>query len=84
MAWAPKSVAGLDAPLGAAALFPAPAPGFPRLPAGHRAVSLTGEWAQRGYQAAFRANGSLRGETVRRRGAVTGPNDPCPCGSRRK
>ena len=37
-----------------------------------------------GYQAAFRRDGSIRGETVRRRGAVTGRNDPCPCGSGRK
>ena len=37
-----------------------------------------------GYHAAFRRDGSVRGETVRRRGAVTGRNDPCPCGSGRK
>ena len=90
MARALKSVARLDAPLAQRRSFPRLLREFlDYLPATGR-FPLGGEWAQRvdsmeaGYQAAFRRDGSIRGETVRRRGAVTGRNDPCPCGSGRK
>ena len=85
-----KSVARLDAPLAQRRAFPRLLREFLEyLPVTGR-FPLGGEWAQRvdsmetGYQAAFRPDGSVRGETVRRRGAVTGRNDPCPCGSGRK
>ena len=32
----------------------------------------------------FRTDGSVRGETVRKRFAAVGRNDPCPCGSGKK
>ena len=90
MARALKSVARLDAPLAQRRSFPRLLREFlDYLPATGR-FPLGGEWAARvdsmesGYQAAFRRDGSIRGETVRRRGAVTGRNDPCPCGSGRK
>lgn len=90
MARALKSVARLDAPLAQRRSFPRLLREFlDYLPATGR-FPLGGEWAHRvesmeaGYQAAFRRDGSIRGETVRRRGAVTGRNDPCPCGSGRK
>ncbi len=84
-----KSVARLDAPLEQRRAFPRLLREFLEyLPATGR-FPLGGEWAARvetmeaGYLDAFRRDGSVRGETVRR-GAVTGRNDPCPCGSGRK
>ena len=48
------------------------------------------EWAERvqamraDYEAAFRDDGSVRGQTVRKAGTEVGRNDPCPCGSGKK
>ena len=85
-----KSVARLDAPLAQRRSFPRLLREFlDYLPATGR-FPLGGEWATRvdsmepHYQAAFRRDGSVRGETVRRRDAATGRNAPCPCGSGRK
>lgn len=36
------------------------------------------------FQEGFRADGSVRGETVRKRFSPVGRNDPCPCGSGKK
>ena len=90
MARALKSVARLDAPLAQRRAFPRLLTEFLEyLPATGR-FPLGGEWALRvqsmeaGYLAAFRQDGTVRGQTVRRPGAVTGRNDPCPCGSGRK
>ena len=48
------------------------------------------EWAewmpavQAQYTERFRDDGSVRGETVRKKLAAVGRNDPCPCGSGQK
>ena len=36
------------------------------------------------FQEGFRADGTARGETVRKRFSPVGRNDPCPCGSGKK
>jgi hypothetical protein len=49
-----------------------------------------GEWEEwmpgieEKYLARFREDGSVRGETVRKKFADVGRNDPCPCGSGKK
>ena len=49
-----------------------------------------GEWAEympeveAEYAQRFRGDGSVRGETVRKKLADVGRNDPCPCGSGKK
>jgi hypothetical protein len=46
-----------------------------------------GQWsayvaqAEAGYQAGFRQDGSVKGQTVRKKFADVGRNNPCPCGS---
>ena len=90
MARALKSVARLPGPVERRRAFPRLLREFLEyLPATGR-FPLGREWAARveameaGYLAAFREDGSIRGETIRRRGSVTRRNDPCPCGSGRK
>ena len=83
-------VAGLDLP-------PDVRRGFPRLlTAFLEYLAANGRWDQAPrwaqavqkmepeYQKMFRQDGSVRGETVRKSGRDTGPNDPCPCGSGKK
>lgn len=36
------------------------------------------------YEERFRADGSVRGQTVVKKSAAVGRNDPCPCGSGKK
>ena len=49
-----------------------------------------GEWAEwmpvvvTQYEERFRADGSVRGQTVVKKSAAVGRNDPCPCGSGKK
>ena len=49
-----------------------------------------GEWVEwmpdieAQYLARFREDGSVKGETVRKKFADVGRNDPCPCGSGKK
>lgn len=49
-----------------------------------------GEWAEwmpdieAQYLTRFREDGSVKGETVRKKFADVGRNDPCPCGSGKK
>jgi hypothetical protein len=42
------------------------------------------EHAAKRYQEGFRADGTFRGETIRKPVAAIGRNEPCPCGSGRK
>lgn len=42
------------------------------------------EHAEQSYAEGFRADGTFRGETVRKQVKAVGRNDPCPCGSGRK
>ena len=45
------------------------------------------EWipaVERDYLALFREDGSVKGETVRKKIEKVGRNDPCPCGSGKK
>ena len=43
-----------------------------------------GEHASKHYGEGFRADGTFRGETIRKPVAAVGRNEPCPCGSGRK
>ncbi len=40
--------------------------------------------ASKNYGESFRADGTFRGETIRKPVAAVGRNEPCPCGSGRK
>ena len=42
------------------------------------------EHAEQRYVDGFRADGTVRGETVRKQVSAVGRNDPCPCGSGKK
>jgi len=42
------------------------------------------EHAAKRYGEGFRADGTFRGETIRKPVVATGRNEPCPCGSGRK
>ena len=42
------------------------------------------EYAAKRYEEGFRADGTFRGETIRKPVAAIGRNEPCPCGSGRK
>jgi hypothetical protein len=85
-----KTVAQLDAPLEQRRTFPGllkaylgyldDTANFAAAPQWLRAV----EHAEQRYHQGFRADGSFRGETVRKPVAAMGRNEPCPCGSGRK
>ena len=85
-----KKVARLDMPLPVRKAFPELLQAFLSY------VSTTGRfpeadrWAkwipqlETDYVERFREDGSVRGETVRKKFAKVGRNDPCPCGSGQK
>lgn len=85
-----KAVAHLDVPLKDRKAFPVVLKAFLHY------LSSTGAFAEaescsrtvsrveKKYVDSFREDGTVRGETVRNKGAAVGPNEPCPCGSGRK
>lgn len=84
------SVARVDVPIAQRRGFPELLRAFLEfLPTTGR-FPLGDEWAERvadmeaDYAGAFRGDGSVKGETVRKSGTATGRNDPCPCGSGKK
>lgn len=90
MARALHGVARLDVPLQHRQAFPELLRAFLEFLPSTGQFPRGDEWADRisametEYAAGFRDDGSVRGATVRKAGAETGRNDPCPCGSGRK
>lgn len=83
-------LARFDIPLSVRRRIPELLTGFERYLVSSGRDPAAGEWVDAiaavggEYAAGFRDDGTVRGQTFRKRYADVGRNDPCPCGSGRK
>ena len=85
-----KKTAGLDLPVEVKKMVPNLVREYLGFLGSSGRIPQAGQWAdlvatlEPEYLGRFRDDGSVRGETFKKKYSDTGRNDPCPCGSGRK
>jgi hypothetical protein len=85
-----RDLAGLDIPVEVRKALPALLREFFNYLAATGRYPAAAQWVEnisllrKKHEESIRENGTVRGETFRKKYTDVGPNDPCPCGSAKK